>query len=112
MKRTAMKSLPAFVSLGSCANIPGCERDAEAYEAGECRIIASKNHISVSCRDRYPTWDEIAEIKERLSDAESEWIMVLPKRSEYVNLHSTTLHIWSKEAMRAHWSGIELPEQA
>lgn len=62
------------------------------------RILASAgegwDHVSVSCVDRCPTWDEMEQIK-RLFFKPSETAMqlhVTPK--EHINVHPHCLHLW------------------
>lgn len=58
-------------------------------------------HLSISFRDqrgrltRYPTWDEIADARERLLPDELGFVMHLPPLTtdEYVALHLTTMHL-------------------
>ena len=50
-------------------------------------------HISISHPDRYPTWEELLEIKnELLGDIDA--MMVMPKKLDYVNLAKNCFHIW------------------
>jgi len=51
-------------------------------------------HVSVSHRDRLPTWDELRSVKDwTLGDAR--WaISVFPVAAEYVNDHPFCLHLW------------------
>lgn len=69
----------------------------DVYRADGLTAIASIEptgaHISISAPGRYPTWDEIASIKERVFP-ELPMVMALPPRAEYVNIHTTCLHIW------------------
>lgn len=64
-------------------------------------------HLSVSARDlqdvlgnhsnpvgRVPTWDELVEVKEAFLGADSKAVMVLPPRSEWVNIHPFVHHMW------------------
>jgi hypothetical protein len=63
-------------------------------------------HLSISHRtnearprgDRYPTWDEIAEARERFLPDDRTFVMHLPPRAEYVSVHSTTFHLWELQA--------------
>jgi hypothetical protein len=52
-------------------------------------------HLSVSCEHRYPTWDEIFTAWYDLvpDAAEIEGAILLPRKSEYVNLHPNCFHI-------------------
>lgn len=59
-------------------------------------------HLSISHRlcapphppGRYPDWDEIAEARYRFCPDNLVMAMLLPPRSEYVNVHATTFHLW------------------
>lgn len=70
-------------------------------------VIASNGldweHISVSIlnAERNPTWLEMCKIKEMFFEDEEIAIQYHPKKSEYVNIHEYTLHLWKpiKEIM-------------
>ena len=51
-------------------------------------------HVSVSHRDRIPTWDELRDVKEWLIGREALAVQVLPRASEYVNICERCLHLW------------------
>lgn len=50
-------------------------------------------HISISHFERYPTWDELLEIKEQLL-GDIDAMMVMPKKIDYVNMSKNCFHIW------------------
>ncbi len=51
-------------------------------------------HVSVSRRDRCPTWDEMCQVKD-LFWGDDDCVMQLhPPKTEYVNNHSYCLHLW------------------
>ena len=51
-------------------------------------------HLSVSHRNRVPTWQELAWCKQVfLGDREA--YQVLPPRARYVNIHPTVLHVFA-----------------
>ena len=50
-------------------------------------------HISISHFDRYPTWDELLEIKNQLL-GDIDAMMVMPKKKYYVNVSKNCFHIW------------------
>lgn len=50
-------------------------------------------HTSVSHPSRYPTWDELSEIK-RLVHGDVLVVQVLPPRSHYTNVHKNCFHLW------------------
>jgi hypothetical protein len=65
-------------------------------------IIASDGegweHVSVHCisedKERTPTWSEMCFIKELFWDEDDCVIQYHPAKSEYINLHKFTLHLW------------------
>lgn len=61
-------------------------------------VIASDGagweHVSVSRRDRCPTWDEMCQVKAMFWDEDDCVVQFHPPRSEYVNNHPNCLHLW------------------
>lgn len=61
-------------------------------------VIASDGleweHVSVSRKDRTPTWDEMCQVKAMFWDDEDCVVQYHPPRSKYVNNHSNCLHLW------------------
>ena len=61
-------------------------------------VIASDGagweHVSVSRRDRCPTWEEMCQVKAMFWDAEDVVVQFHPRESEYVNNHPNCLHLW------------------
>ena len=51
-------------------------------------------HLSVSRRDRLPSWTEFVEVKELFLGKESLAIQVFVPRSEWVNDHQYCLHLY------------------
>lgn len=51
-------------------------------------------HVSVSRKDRCPTWDEMCQVKAIFWDDEDCVMQLHPPRSEWVNNHSRCLHLW------------------
>jgi hypothetical protein len=71
----------------------------KAYETDtDCHIIVSREqgrwHMSISHNERYPSWDEIHEARYELLPEERTFAMILPPKSEYVNLHHNCFHLW------------------
>lgn len=69
-------------------------------------VIASDGagweHVSVSRRDRCPTWDEMCQIKSLFWDDDDCIVQYHPPRSEYISNHPYCLHLWRQ-------IGIEFP---
>ncbi len=66
------------------------------FRMGRCKIFLSPPfedkgwHMSISVDDRYPTWDEVAKAWYELVPDSGGRIgaMILPPKSEYVNIHN------------------------
>jgi len=101
MMRTTRGPMPPIVerpdlqrNIDSMLGMPAGTR---AYTMGECRILVSREpdglHLSISCEDRYPTWDEIAEARYRLMPDDMDVVMHLPPSAEYVNVNPNVFHL-------------------
>jgi hypothetical protein len=51
-------------------------------------------HISASRRERLPSWDDLKLVKRVLAGPERQAIQVIPRESEYVNIHPNCLHLF------------------
>lgn len=77
---------------------------ADTFVKGECRVILAREphgkggkllyHLSISCADRYPTWEEIKDARYSLMPLGSTVAQILPPMSEYINIHNNTFHLW------------------
>ena len=52
------------------------------------------DHVSVSFRNRCPSWDEMCEIKDMFFRPDECCIEYHPAEKDYVNVHPYCLHIW------------------
>jgi hypothetical protein len=92
----------AYRSASGCGIIVGLE-PAKAAPAGiwlppdELALW----HLSISHPDRYPTWDEIADVRYELVPDAITMAMLLPPRGQYVNVHERTFHLWQIDDRRA-----------
>jgi hypothetical protein len=74
---------------------------SKSYTHGECIILLSPPyqnygwHMTISCKDRNPTWEEIKEAWYSLiPNAENTTgAMFFPPLEEYINLHQHCFHI-------------------
>lgn len=61
-------------------------------------VVASSglgwDHVSVSRRDRCPTWDEMCQVKDLFWDGDDCVMQLHPPKSDYINNHNFCLHIW------------------
>ena len=53
-------------------------------------------HVSVSRRSRLPSWDDLKLVKKSFIGEDREAVHVLPKASDYINLHPYCLHLWGE----------------
>ena len=51
-------------------------------------------HVSVSFPNRCPTWGEMCIVKDIFWDEEDMVVQYHPPKSDYVNCHPYTLHLW------------------
>ena len=51
-------------------------------------------HVSVAGPKETPRWETMCVIKDLFWDDEDEVIQYHPKKSQYVNMHPRTLHMW------------------
>jgi len=67
-------------------------------------VIASLDggalHLSIAHSQRYPTWDEILAVRAWAFPEETEVVMVLARKSEYVNVHNNCFHLWESACGR------------
>jgi len=54
-------------------------------------------HLSIAHHHRYPTWDEIRDIRYVLVPDDVTVAMFLPPRGEYVNEHEFCFHLYEVE---------------
>ena len=52
-------------------------------------------HVSCSTPTRLPTWDELRLVKDTFIGRDRPALQLLPRQSEYVNIHPHVLHLWS-----------------
>lgn len=52
------------------------------------------DHVSVSLKDRTPTWEEMCWVKGLFFDEEECVVQYHPPKSKYVNQNATVLHMW------------------
>ncbi len=96
--------------MGKPIEIPCPVPNAKAYRMGQCNIIVSHEiygggpailsfgkirwHLSISCPNRYPTFDEIKAARYALIPDEAQMAMFFPPRKEYVNIHQNCFHLY------------------
>lgn len=60
-------------------------------------------HVSVSFKERTPTWDEMCVVKDVFWTEDETCIQYHPARREYVNMVEHCLHIWRKVGAPSGW---------
>jgi len=73
------------------------------FKGGGFRMIVSVDntkhgpliHASLSHRARIPTWPEITDMKRSIWEPEEDVMMLLPRESDYVNIHEFAMHLWT-----------------
>lgn len=84
------------------------------YNGARLVVIASDgegwDHVSVSLRDRCPTWDEMCYVKDLVFEPEETVIQYHPPKSVYGNAHDYCLHMWRPQGVHM-WrpQGVEIP---
>ncbi len=82
----------------------------EAFQIGQLRVISGTEaearenrgweHVSVSCRNRVPTWSEMSQIKRMFWGNDEQVVQIHPREEDYVNQHQFCLHLWSSPELR------------
>lgn len=64
---------------------------------GFLKVFVTKDadlwHLSVSHPRRYPTWDEIRDIRYALLPGDKTFAILFPPRDQYVNVHPNCFHL-------------------
>jgi hypothetical protein len=79
--------------------------DGGAYQVnmnyGKLMIIASFgggwDHVSVSYKNRCPTWDETCLVKDIFFDKDEAVVQYHPAEKDYINKHPYCLHLWKPQ---------------
>ncbi len=86
------------------------------FSMGECNIILAREpagangerlwHLTISCPDRHPTWDEIKTARYRLLPIDRCLWMLLPPPEFYVNVEAQdhVFHLWEITDPREVWT--------
>lgn len=57
-------------------------------------------HVSIAHSQRYPTWDEILTVRAWAFPDDTEVVMVLARKEDYVNVHNNCFHLWQSACGR------------
>lgn len=80
-----------------CAHEPALAAPSGIWLPPEATLLW---HLSIAHRHRYPTWDEIADVRYELVPSDVTMAMLLPPPGEYVNEHDHCFHLWQIEDRR------------
>lgn len=75
----------------------------QVFTFGDCHVLATHEpwnlgwHLSISCHDRDPTWDEIVTARYGIAGDIPNMAMFLPKLEDYVNIHAHTFHLYESK---------------
>ena len=64
------------------------------YIAVQADAQTEWEHLSASCRNRCPTWEEMCYLKNLFWNEDECAVQYHPPKSDHVNLAKTCLHIW------------------
>jgi len=78
---------------------------------GRCSVIVTDEpheygvvrHASIAHPWRYPTWEEIVQVRDQFFGPDTECVMFIPSRKEHVNLHPNAFHLWGDPQGRRRW---------
>lgn len=93
-------------------------RGIKHFVMGECSIILAREpagperemlwHMSISCVDRHPTWDEMKTARYRLLPHSLCFGIMLPPPDYYVNIEAQdhVFHLWEMTDPRSPWEAM------
>jgi hypothetical protein len=75
---------------------------AKAFSKGPCQVLITQElhgkkmrwHMSISCHNRNPLWDEIKDARYALLPSGLWFAHMLPPLNEYINIHPHCFHLW------------------
>lgn len=78
---------------------------------GHCSVIVCDEvhdygpvrHASIAHPYRYPTWEEIVAVRDRWFGPDTECVMVIPRRTDYVKAYPHAFHVWGDPEGRRIW---------
>lgn len=105
--RTEWERLEQFRRKHPVLPDPGPGTNWGYFVKGPLRIIASGTpeegdpgwpweHVSVSCPNRTPTWEEMTAVKDLFWGSDETVIQFHPPKADYVNQHQFCLHLWRR----------------
>lgn len=110
LDRHRVRSGPLIARAGGYTGDDTCGafQIASPVDGGVLRVIAANadgwDHVSVSRKDRTPTWEEMEHIKRRFFKEDELVLQFHVPVKKHINFHSHCLHLW-----RSHDSDPLLP---
>lgn len=72
--------------------------EAGTWKFRGCAVIVSKDaglwHMSISRKDRLPTYDELKDARYQYMPDVKYAVQIFPPKEDFVNLHQFALHLW------------------
>lgn len=62
--------------------------------SGDSELGIDWEHVSVSLKNRCPSWNEMCFVKDLFWDPEETVMQLHPPKSQAINLHPHCLHLW------------------
>lgn len=96
---------PLYFNRASSATMPGLGAYATAWVRGHLYVLRSLAtmsngskycHVSVSTKNRHPTWEEMVLVRDQFIGLDTEAVLVLPPKVFHVNVHAHCFHWWSR----------------
>lgn len=80
---------------------------ARVFQNGNLRVLVSTDagylHLSISHKERYPTWDEIKSAREEFLPMDKTFAIYFPPSDEYVNIHPNCFHLYEVKEKDGHY---------
>lgn len=86
------------------------DKPSKVYLKGEVAVIFSDDdqyegensdkwrHVSLSCRKRLPTWEEILDVRYSFFPKNAHVIQIFPPSKDYINIHPNCFHLWQNKS--------------
>ena len=93
MKYKKFEIPPLLLALNPLEkDIKGYRKDGAVIMVGT--MPSGKKHLSISFKDRYPTWDEIKDARYALLPDHLDMAMYLPSKEDYVDVMTNCFHLF------------------
>lgn len=77
-------------------------KGVKAYKFGRCKVLVDQRsggwHLSISHHRELPRWEEVREARYTFIPSDVTMAMILPPKTEYVNIHEYCFHLFQIES--------------